>query len=108
MSVRYPLVRNRSDCSTRRGVSRKPSRWGSSPSSVSKFRMICCILAFYLLAPTAGDLRADTGAASGDLPALMRRGDGQAPEQAADADELYRHREDMANASRAASIWSAQ
>src|SRR5262245_18200176 len=95
MSVRYPLVRNWSDCSTLRGGSRKPSRWGSSPSSVSKFRMICCILAFYPLALTSGDLHALPGNASTNMRGLAR---GQAQEQAADPDELYRHREDIANA----------
>jgi tetratricopeptide (TPR) repeat protein len=70
--------------------------------------MICCIFAFYLVAPTAGDLRGYPGDTSRDLPALLRPGDGQSPEQAGDADELYRRREDMANASHAASIWSAR
>jgi tetratricopeptide (TPR) repeat protein len=84
-SAEYPLVRKRSDFSTRCGVSSSPSRAGSSPSSPSSRRIVSCILTFYLLAswPIARARRAD-------------------PE------ELYRQRENFASARQAAEIWAGR
>src|SRR5580765_3001283 len=82
MFARYPLVRNFSACSTRRGVAASPSRAGSSPSCASRALIRSCILLLYI-----------SGAA---------RVFGQA-EQPADA--LYAHREDLPSARRAADLW---
>src|SRR5262245_8376056 len=87
-SVWYPLVRNWSDCSTRRGVWRRPSRPGSSPSSDSRRRIVSCIIAFYLMLVAGIDAR----------PAA----------QVANPDELYRQRENLAIARQAADIWAAR
>ena len=78
MSALYPLVRNLYAFSTRFGVSRSPSRMGSSPRSVSSFLIASCILLFY-------------------IPALT----------AQSADALYADRANLASARRAAGIWSA-
>ena len=78
MSALYPLVRNLYAFSTRFGVSRSPSRIGSSPRSVSSFLIASCILLFY-------------------IPALT----------AQSADTLYADRANLASARRAAAIWSA-
>src|SRR5262245_34175110 len=61
MSARYPLVRNSYALATRFGVSRRPSRLGSSPSSASSFLISSCILLFYipLAAQSADALYAD-------------------------------------------------
>src|SRR6476659_3438521 len=89
MSAAYPLVRNRNAFSTRFGVSTRPSRCGSSPSSPSSFLIRSCILLFYIsaLAAQAAD------------PARDARD--------AEADRLYADRENVASARRAAEIWSA-
>ena len=78
MSALYPLVRNLYAFSTRFGVSRRPSRSGSSPRSVSSFLIASCIVLFYIPAPTA---------------------------QSADA--LYADRANLASARRATDLWSA-
>src|SRR5262245_21186116 len=84
-SAVYPLVRKRSDCSTRRGVSLNPSRSGSSPRSASNWRMVSFILAFYC----GVSMRATA-------------------QQGADPGELYARRDDLTLASQAAEIWSAR
>src|SRR5262245_42810167 len=94
---RYPPVRNFIDCSTRRGVSRSPSRAGSSPMSASNRRTVSCIRSFYLLAVVACLV---------PLPAFA-----QAPTvlaSIAKADELYRHRDDLASARQAADLYEKQ
>src|SRR5205085_1188963 len=80
MSASYPLVRNLYAFSTRFGVSRRPSRAGSSPRSVSSFLIASCILLFYISASRA---------------------------QPADPDALYADRANLASARRAVEIWSA-
>lgn len=91
-SAPYPLVRNLSDCSTRRGVWRKPSRSGSSPISASKRLRVSCITAFYLLAVV-------TTVAGAAAPSRA---------QAPDPDALYRQRENLASARQALNIWAAR
>lgn len=78
MSALYPLVRNLYAFSTRLGVSRSPSRAGSSPRSVSSFLIASCILLFYISAPAA-----------------------QSP------DALYAGRANLVSARRAADAWTA-
>src|SRR5262245_39027774 len=79
MSASYPLVRNRNAFSTRFGVSRRPSRVGSSPISASICLISSCIsLLFY-------------------NPLL----------NAQSADVLYVDRENLASARRAADMWKA-
>jgi tetratricopeptide (TPR) repeat protein len=78
MSASYPLVRNLYAFSTRFGVSRRPSRSGSSPRSISSCLIASCIFLFYI--PPAG---------------------AQSP------DALYAERADLANARRAADLWRA-
>src|SRR2546426_4515688 len=78
MSASYPLVRNRYAFSTRFGVSRSPSRSGSSPRSASSFLIRSCIVLFY-------------------IPLLT----------AQSADALYADRANLASARRAAEIWAA-
>src|SRR5882762_327891 len=78
MSASYPLVRNRYAFSTRFGVSRRPSRSGSSPRSASSFLIRSCIVLFY-------------------IPLLT----------AQSADALYADRANLASARRAAEIWAA-
>ena len=80
MSAPYPLVRNLYAFSTRFGVSRSPSRSGSSPRSVSSFLIASCILLFY-------------------LPVLAG--------QSADPDLLYADRANIASARRAAEAWTS-
>src|SRR5438067_1739186 len=82
MSAAYPLVRNLSAFSTRRGVSIRPSRDGSSPSSARMFLTCSCMLLLYISV----------------FPATVR---------AQDADALYADRENLASARRAAEIWAA-
>src|SRR5919198_5793459 len=48
MSASYPLVRNLNAFSTRFGVSRSPSRVGSSPISASSRLIRSCIALFYI------------------------------------------------------------
>jgi tetratricopeptide (TPR) repeat protein len=76
--------------STRFGVSRNPSRSGSSPRSVSNFLIASCILLFYIPALAA------------QLPDPPSR-----EARAGEAERLYAQRADLANARRAADIWSA-
>src|SRR5258707_2831746 len=78
MSAPYPLVRNLYAFSTRFGVSRSPSRVGSSPRSFSSFVIASCILPFYICALVA-----------------------QSP------DALYAERANLTSARRAADAWSA-
>ena len=78
MLASYPLVRNLYAFSTRFGVSRRPSRAGSSPRSASSFLISSCIFLFYISALTAQS-----------------------------ADELYADRANLASARRAASLWSS-
>src|ERR1700682_980774 len=80
MSAPYPLVRNLYAFSTRFGVSRNPSRSGSSPRSVSSFLIASCILLFYLSALAA---------------------------QATDPNRLYADRANLASARRAAETWAS-
>src|SRR5262252_7179608 len=87
MFFRYPLVRNSSDFATRRGVSRNPSRVGSSPSSVRRRRIVSCILASYI-------------AGAGTVFLRARQTTSASP------DELYRHREDIVSAKQAADLWA--
>src|SRR5471032_3224540 len=89
MSALYPPVRNVYAFSTRFGVSRNPSRSGSSPRSVSSFLITSCILLFYIPALAA------------QSAALSSR------EGAGEADRLYADRANLASARRAAGIWSA-
>src|SRR5262249_13362625 len=81
--------RNLSAFSTRLGVSRRPSRAGSSPSSASSCRMRSCMFLSYL-SPIALTVTLIAG------PAL----------QADDPDALYRNRETLASAQRAEQIWA--
>jgi tetratricopeptide (TPR) repeat protein len=78
MSAEYPLVRNFIAFSTRFGVSRRPSRVGSSPSSASSCLISSCIVLFYISAAAA---------------------------QSADA--LYADRANLASARKAADLWAA-
>ena len=80
----YPPVRNRSACSTRAGVRTRPSRSGFSPSSIRSRLIRSCTLVFYILA-------------FGTL-ALAQE----------DPDALYRQREGLAKAQRAADIWNSR
>src|SRR5262245_13279687 len=82
MSAVYPLVRNLRAFSTRLGVSRKPSRSGSSWSSPRSFLIKSCIFALYI--------SLSAGAAS-----------------APTADSLYADREHLSSARRAAEMWAA-
>src|SRR5712692_7966557 len=81
MSASYPLVRNLYAFSTRLGVSRSPSRVGSSPISASILRISSCIWLFYISV---------TGV--------------QTP---GNADALYADRQHLESAQRAAAVWSA-
>src|SRR6185295_15953907 len=78
MSASYPLVRNRYAFSTRFGVSRRPSRAGSSPRSASNCLISSCIFLFYISAAAAQP-----------------------------ADQVYADRANLASARRAAALWSA-
>lgn len=83
MSAPYPLVRNFSAFSTRSGVRARPSRSGSSPSSVSSRRIVSCMAVFYILLSAA-------------------------PGAQEDPDALYRGRTDLAKARQAAAIWESR
>jgi len=87
MSAWYPLVRKRYAFSTRFGVSRSPSRAGSSPSSASSCLISSCILIFYipLLAAQAAPPPRDA--------------------RLAEAERLYADRANLESARRAADIW---
>src|SRR5262245_27435348 len=78
MSARYPLVKNSYAFATRFGVLRKPSRFGSSPSSASSLLISSCILLFYI------------------------------PLAAQSPDALSADRENVRSAQRAAEAWTAQ
>src|SRR6185295_293549 len=78
MFAPYPLVRNLYAFSTRVGVSRSPSRPGSSPRSASSFLIKSCISLLY-------------------IPVLA----------AQSADALYADRTQLASARRAADMWAA-
>src|SRR5258708_19212801 len=77
MSASYPLVRNLYAFSTRLGVSRSPSRVGSSPISASSLLISSCIWSLYISVAAA---------------------------QSADA--LYADRQHLESAQRAAAMWS--
>lgn len=77
MSAPYPLVRNLYAFSTRFGVSRSPSRVGSSPRSASSFLIRSCIALFYISVPAA-----------------------QSP------DALYADRANLSSARQAADLWA--
>src|SRR5215471_19707173 len=83
MSAVYPPVRNFSAFSTRLGVSRSPSRFGSSCSSARSFLIKSCILTLYI--------SLSAGVANAQNP-----------------DELYADREHLASARQAADIWAAE
>src|SRR5262249_46750984 len=77
MSAPYPPVRNSYAFATRFGVSRSPSRFGSSPISASSLLISSCILLSYI------------------------------PLAAQSADALYADRANLASARQAAAIWAA-
>jgi len=79
MFASYPLVRNLYAFSTRFGVSRSPSRAGSSPMLASSCLISSCICLFYISALAAQS-----------------------------ADELYADRANLASARRAAAIWTSE
>jgi hypothetical protein len=83
MSAVYPLVRNLNACSTRFGVSRRPSRAGSSWSSARSFLIKSCILTLYISVSIT-------------------------TARAQNADALYADREHLASARQAADIWGAE
>src|SRR5829696_1144895 len=92
MSTAYPLVRNLSDFSTRRGVARRPSRLGFSPSPARIWRTRSCIaLALYVMVL--------------GTPALAARAQ---PEVTPSPDALYARREEAGMAARAAEAWAAR
>jgi len=80
MLASYPLVRNLYAFSTRFGVSTRPSRLGSSPSSASSCLIKSCIVLFYISVLAA---------------------------QSSDPDRLYAERSNLASARQAAEIWRA-
>src|SRR4051812_27285923 len=79
----YPLVRNCNAFATRLGVSRRPSRVGSSPSSFSNCLTRSCISLLYICVCSASAARAQ------------------------DADAFYADRQNLASAKQAADIWAA-
>src|SRR5258708_6098776 len=83
MSAMYPLVRNLKACSTRFGVSRSPSRSGSSRSAARSCLMRSCILTLYIPL-SAGAVHAQN------------------------ADALYQDREHLTSARQAADLWAAE
>src|ERR1051325_7126159 len=84
MFASYPPVRNRSAFSTRTGVRARPSRFGSSPSSIRSRLIRSCPLVLYIAVFSA--------------PLLAQE----------DPDALYRGREDSAKAHRAVEIWTSR
>jgi tetratricopeptide (TPR) repeat protein len=90
MSASYPLVRNLYAFSTRFGVSRRPSRSGSSPRSISSLLIASCIFLFYIPAAAAQ---------SADPPSRDAR--------SGEAERLYADRANLASARRAADLWRA-
>src|SRR4029453_14948513 len=92
MSAWYPLVRNRSDFSTRFGVSRRPSRSGSSPICRSTWATRSCIRPLYRMGCWAFVwVLLSAGAARGQ-----------------DADALYANRAVLADAKKAAAVWQTR
>src|SRR5439155_20920295 len=89
MSAWYPLVRKRYAFSTRFGVSRRPSRVGSSPSSASSLLISSCICLFYI-----------SQLATPDPPSRLQR--------FGEANALYADRANLASARQAAQLWRAQ
>src|SRR2546426_6047314 len=85
MFASSPPVRTRSACSTRPGVRASPSRSGFSPSSIRSRLIRSCTLVLYIAGFSAFALA-----------------------QGNDPDALYRQREDVAMAQRAADIWSSR
>jgi len=83
----YPLVRNRYAFSTRFGVSRRPSRPGSSPRSASSCLISSCILIFYIPLLAAQPAPPSRDAGFGE------------------AERLYADRTNLESARRAAAIW---
>src|SRR6185295_14838557 len=89
MFALYPPVRNLYAFSTRFGVSRRPSRAGSSPISTSSCLISSCIFLFY-------------------IPALFSQASGAPPPLAQSADALYADRANLASARKAAQSWTEQ
>src|SRR5687767_14823645 len=87
MSAAYPLVRNLSACSTRRGVRTSPSRLGSSPTATRSWRMRSSTHVLYILLFFA----------SGVLLYAQ-----------SDPDALYRDRATAGKAEAAAALWQQQ
>src|SRR5215210_3505367 len=88
MSTAYPLVRNLSDFSTRRGVDRSPSRSGFSPSPARIWRTRSCILmALYVMVwgVSALDARGQTEVTSSPDALYARREESGFAARAADA-----------------------
>src|SRR5689334_9725702 len=100
MLAAYPLVRNLSALSTRRGVFTSPSREGSSPNSISMRWIRSCIVLLYVAAATAAS------GATGVMPLLDAATGVQVPTD--DPDALYKDRENLASAKQAAEIWTAR
>src|SRR5689334_17179973 len=94
MLASYPPVRNRSACSTRAGVRASPSRSGFSPSSIRSRLIRSCTLVFYI--------------AVFSHPAQAQEPPTTAQRAEADPDALYRQREDITKAQRAADIWTSR
>src|SRR5687768_4042954 len=95
MSTAYPLVRNLSDFSTRRGVAARPSRSGFSPSSARIWRTCSCMaVALYVMV---------SGVAVGGLRTVDARGQ---PDLTTSPDALYARREEPGFAARAADAWA--
>ena len=88
MSAPYPLVRNSYAFATRFGVSRRPSRPGSSPSSASNCLISSCICLFYI----------STFCLTVFSTVFA---------EAQNADALYADRENIASARQAVEIWAA-
>jgi hypothetical protein len=93
--------------STRFGVSRNPSRLGSSPSSASSRLINSCICLLYIWLigglPGARAFTSASGMASSLAPAQPA---GAVPQS--EADRLYAGRENVQNAKHAADLWAAQ
>src|SRR5439155_19714948 len=85
MFASYPLVKNRSAFSTRRGVSSNPSRSGFSPISANSLRITSCICLLYICISV-----------------------GPAVSQTIETpDALYADRANLASARKAADMWAA-
>src|SRR5438093_12171496 len=105
MFASYPLVRNLRAFSTRFGVSRNPSRLGSSPSSASSRLIKSCILLLYIL--VLGGFPSARACSSGhDTPTALAQAARAGAES--EADRLYAARVNVQNARSAADLWAAQ